>query len=152
MKLHIVEMHPCKSHELDSSIDWQLMSLSDADAELKTLERTLGGATKVRTNDVPIDEDDWSDWIDTLIPRLSPRASDAVLAMGPISELHRVALFARVAQARRALKFAASAVIAGECSTTTALLPKTWPTRFRLLIGNGSLPIAWVMHVDVPRC
>jgi hypothetical protein len=143
MKIFIAP-HPASS--FSAEYDWRVMSFADVDAELKSFERALGGALRAKV-DVDITEEEWSALIDRLVHELGRCESDDVVV--PLAEAECLALRRRAAQARKALRYAGRLHSDGASPTKTALLPVPYARRIELLLGNGELPIAWLLRVDV---
>lgn len=148
MKPNRIELHPRPASDFDTTTAWRVMAIADVDAELKRIEHALGGATKLRPSDIDMDEGEWHALITSLMADLPQSESDIATA-APASSTACDALLSHVAQARRALKYVASAVPAGASPTATVLLPATWAARFEMLIGCGELPAAWLLRYDV---
>lgn len=143
-KTHI---HPNPASDFANEYDWRVMELTDVDAELKALERRLGGATKVREREVEIAEEKWEALMTRLVLAIDRNATDA--ALSALSETENLAFRARIAAARRAVRHARSLEAQGVDPTTTALLPAPYAQRIERLLGHGEFPVAWLIRLDV---
>lgn len=118
------------------------------DAELKAAERAFGGATKLKPGDVQISEEDWSALIAHLAEALKGE-SDSDLP--DFSGAQCNALRSRIAQARRAIRYARKLSAPGVDPPTTVLLPAGHAGLLERLLGRGELPIVWLYPLDVAR-
>lgn len=142
-------IQPQRENDFDEGIAWRVMSLDTVDAELKRLERALGGATKLRPKDVDLSDEGWY----ALMERVLVALENTESGVDPLdlSEKENMALRSRIGQARKALKYARRLQGHQVDPTTTVLLPEQFAPRFEMLIGHGELPIAWIVSLDVSK-
>ncbi len=149
MKSTRIDIHPLPAS--DFAGDWRVFSITAADRNMKALERALGGASKQRPNELDFDEDRWAKLMGEFLARFDDPGGIDTLWFALLSETDRLALRARVSQARRALKYATGLHASGANATTTLLLPTAPRARAELLLGYGQMPLAWLIRLNVTK-